>query len=175
MRERAARLKLLILDVDGVLTDGSLVYSAEGEVLKTFHVRDGLGIKLLQQQGVEVAVISGKTGGPLKRRLDDLGVRRAYLGREDKQVAYADLLREAGVRDEEVGYVGDDLIDLPVMRRVGLPMSIADGHACARDAAAYVSTLPGGRGAVREIADAILDARGERDAAYARYLTEHGG
>ncbi|MEC7520808.1 MAG: HAD-IIIA family hydrolase [Myxococcota bacterium] len=175
MRERAARLKLLILDVDGVLTDGSLVYSAEGEVLKTFHVRDGLGIKLLQQQGVEVAVISGKTGGPLKRRLDDLGVRRAYLGREDKQVAYADLLREAGVRDEEVGYVGDDLIDLPVMRRVGLPMSIADGHACARDAAAYVSTLPGGRGAVREIADAILDARGERDAAYARYLAEHGG
>lgn len=175
MRERAARLKLLILDVDGVLTDGSLVYSAEGEVLKTFHVRDGLGIKLLQQQGVEVAVISGKTGGPLKRRLDDLGVRRAYLGREDKQVAYADLLREAGVRDEEVGYVGDDLIDLPVMRRVGLPMSIADGHACARDAAAYVSTLPGGRGAVRELADAILDARGERDAAYARYLEEHGG
>ena len=106
MRERAARLKLLILDVDGVLTDGSLIYSAEGEALKIFHVRDGLGIKLLQQQGVEVAVISGKTGGPLKRRLDDLGVRRAYLGREDKQVAYADLLREAGVRDEEVGFVG---------------------------------------------------------------------
>ncbi|MEQ8459582.1 MAG: HAD-IIIA family hydrolase [Sandaracinaceae bacterium] len=175
MRERAARLKLLVLDVDGVLTDGSLVYSAEGEQLKVFHVRDGLGIKLLQQQGIEVAVISGKVGGPLKRRLDDLGVRRAYLGREDKKVAFQDLLEAVGCAEDEVGYVGDDLIDLPVMRRVGLPMSIADGHACAREAAAFVSTLPGGRGAVREIADAILDARGEREAAYARYLEEHGG
>lgn len=175
LRGVAAAIELLVLDVDGVLTDGTLYYSAEGEVLKAFHVRDGLGIKLLRHQGVEVAVISGKSGAPLERRLEVLGIERAYLARENKRSALEDLVEQIGCDPARVAHVGDDLIDLPVFERVGLPIAVADAHPAARAAAAWVTETPGGRGAVREIADALLEARGSLRAAFDAYLSTRGG
>jgi 3-deoxy-D-manno-octulosonate 8-phosphate phosphatase (KDO 8-P phosphatase) len=175
LRDVAAAVELLILDVDGVLTDGTLYYSAEGEVLKAFHVRDGLGIKLLRQRGVEVAVISGKTGEPLKRRLEVLGIEHAYLARENKIAALEHLVETVGCEPSRVAHVGDDLIDLPVFERVGLAVAVADAHPMAREAAAWVTERPGGRGAVREIADALLETRGGLRAAFDAYLSSRGG
>jgi len=172
LRDAAAAIELLILDVDGVLTDGTLYYGADGEVLKAFHVRDGLGIKLLRRQGVEVAVISGKTGEPLKRRLEVLGIERAYLACEHKRSALEHLIEQAGCEPARVAHVGDDLIDLPVFERVGLAVAVADAHPVAREAAAWVTETPGGRGAVREIADALLEARGGLRAAFDAYLED---
>ncbi|HJL14947.1 MAG TPA: HAD hydrolase family protein [Sandaracinaceae bacterium LLY-WYZ-13_1] len=171
LRETAASIELLVLDVDGVLTDGTLWYGAEGEVLKAFHVRDGLGIKLARQQGVEVAVISGKTGAPLKRRLDVLGVERAHLGCEDKGAALDALLADVGCDAARAAHVGDDLIDLPVFERVGLPIAVADAHPLAREAARWVTERAGGRGAVREVTDALVEARGDLREAFERYLS----
>ena len=173
LRERAAKVRLLILDVDGVLTDGTLYYGADGETLKAFHVRDGLGIKLLAQEHIAVAVITAKSGGPLSRRLRDLDIEHVHMGREDKRAALDDLLSTIGCGLDETAYVGDDLVDLPVMRVVGLPITVADGHAMAKAAAAWVTQRGGGRGAVREIADALLDARGRSEAAAAAYLERH--
>jgi 3-deoxy-D-manno-octulosonate 8-phosphate phosphatase (KDO 8-P phosphatase) len=175
LREVAAAVELLVLDVDGVLTDGTLYYSAEGEALKAFHVRDGLGIKLLRRSGVEVAVISGKTGEPLKRRLEVLGVEHAYLATENKRAALDDLLARVGCERSKVAHVGDDLIDLPIFEQVGLAVAVADAHPMAREAAAWVTETPGGRGAVREIADALLEARGGLRAAFDAYLSAKGG
>ncbi|MFK7991721.1 MAG: 3-deoxy-manno-octulosonate cytidylyltransferase [Sandaracinaceae bacterium] len=156
-----ASLKVVCLDVDGVLTDGLLWYGPDGETLKPFHVRDGLGIKLLMRAGVEVAVISGRTSAPLERRLDDLGVTRRYLACREKGAALTDLVAEVGCTEDQVAHVGDDFIDLPILTRVGMPIAVRDAHAAVRREARWVTERAGGRGAVREIADAIVEARGE--------------
>jgi len=165
VKERAAAVKLLVLDVDGVLTDGSLSYGPEGELTKTFHVRDGFGIRLLLQEGIEVAIISAKDSAPLRARLADLRIGRIFLGREDKLAAFAELLGQVGVDASDVAYVGDDILDLPVMRLVGLPITVCDGHPFVRAEATWVTEAAGGRGAVREVADGLLEARGRLRAA----------
>ncbi|MDH5492374.1 MAG: HAD-IIIA family hydrolase [Myxococcales bacterium] len=175
LREAARRVRALLLDVDGVLTDGRLHYGAEGEALKVFHVRDGLGIKLLAQEGVPVAVISARRSVPLERRLEELGVREALLGREQKLGALEEVLARLGLEPSEIAYVGDDLVDLPVMRRVGLAITVADGHPLVRAEAAWVTRRGGGQGAVREIADALLEARDRLEAACEAYLDAAGG
>jgi 3-deoxy-D-manno-octulosonate 8-phosphate phosphatase (KDO 8-P phosphatase) len=155
----AARVRLLVLDVDGVLTDGRLYYGARGEALKVFHVRDGLGLKLLAGAGVTVAVISGRRSGMTARRCRELGVRHLLQGVEDKLTAFQRLRDRLGMSPSLCACVGDDVPDVPLMRAVGLSFAVADAHPQARGAAHVVTRLPGGSGAVREVCDYLLEAR----------------
>lgn len=160
VRQRAASIRLLVLDVDGVLTDGSLTYGPEGESTKTFHVRDGLGIRLLGHEGIDVAVLSARKSPALLARCRDLWIPHVLAGRDDKLRALRELLEATGIAAERVAHVGDDILDLPVMRHVGLGIAVRDAHPLVLAEAAWITDLPGGRGAVREIADGLLDARG---------------
>ncbi len=163
-RERAAAVRALVLDVDGVLTDGTLWYGPDGEVMKAFSVRDGLGIRLLRAEGIAVAVISAKRSAPLLARLRDLKVEHLYLGREDKLRALDELAGALSIGREQIAYVGDDLVDLPVLEAVGLPITVADGHPRAKARAAWITEACGGRGAVREVCEGLLETRGRLDA-----------
>jgi 3-deoxy-D-manno-octulosonate 8-phosphate phosphatase (KDO 8-P phosphatase) len=152
-------VRLLVLDVDGVLTDGRLYYGARGEALKVFHVRDGLGVKLLAAAGITVAVISGRRSGMTARRCRELGVHHLLQGVEDKLGAFHQLRGRLGVHPGVCACVGDDVPDVPLMREVGLSFAVADAHSQARSAAHIVTRLPGGKGAVREVCDYLLEAR----------------
>jgi len=152
-------VRLLVLDVDGVLTDGLLYFGARGEALKVFHVRDGLGVKLLAAAGVTVAVISGRRSGMTARRCRELGVRHLLQGVEDKLAAFHHLRRRLRVPLDACACVGDDVPDVPLMREAGLSFAVADAHPQARSAAQIITRLPGGRGAVREVCDYLLEAR----------------
>jgi 3-deoxy-D-manno-octulosonate 8-phosphate phosphatase (KDO 8-P phosphatase) len=158
-RTDAARVRLLVLDVDGVLTDGRLYYGVRGEALKVFHVRDGLGVKLLMAAGVTVAVISGRKSGMTGRRCRELGIRHVAQGVQDKVAAFKRLRERLGLASGVCACVGDDLPDVPLMQEVGLAFAVADAHPQARRAAQIVTTLSGGKGAVREVCDYLLDAR----------------
>jgi len=155
---RAARLRLLILDVDGVLTDGRIWYGPEGEALKAFDVKDGHGLVLLRDH-VQLAVISGRPGKASEVRLRELGVKHLVFGQRDKLAGYA-TLAPLGIPDEEVGYMGDDVNDLPLLHRVGLSVAPADALPEVRAAVHLVTAARGGRGAVRELCDLLLRARG---------------
>lgn len=159
LRDQAAAVRLLILDVDGVLTDGRLQYGEGGELLKAFHAHDGLGLRLLRNVGVEVAIISARASAPLRRRVADLRIEHAYLGRDDKLRALGELCEATGIQPKHAAFAGDDVLDLLVMREVGLGITVADGHWRVRQEAAWVTAAAGGQGAVREIADGILDAK----------------
>jgi 3-deoxy-D-manno-octulosonate 8-phosphate phosphatase (KDO 8-P phosphatase) len=150
------RVKWLILDVDGVMTDGRLYYSADGEALKVFHVRDGHGIKSLLAAGIGVAIISGRRSAALDRRARELGIRHVQQGIDDKGAALHALLTELAVAPSECACLVDDIPDLPMMAIVGLPVAVADAHPKVLAAAHLVTHLPGGAGAVRELADRIL-------------------
>jgi 3-deoxy-D-manno-octulosonate 8-phosphate phosphatase (KDO 8-P phosphatase) len=155
---RAARIRLVLLDVDGVLTDGRIYYGPEGEALKAFDVRDGHGIVLLRDR-VDFGVISGRPGTASQRRLEELRVKHLVFGERDKLQGYA-RLAHLGVPDEEVAYMGDDVNDVPLLRKVGLAACPADARPEARAVAHLVTDAPGGRGAVRELCDLILRAKG---------------
>ncbi len=159
LSDAAARVRVLVLDVDGVLTDGRLYYGARGEALKAFHVRDGLGLKLLAAAGIKLAVISGRRSSMTGRRCRELGVGHLLQGVEDKLAAFHRLRARLGVTCDACACVGDDLADVPLMREVGLSFAVADAHPQARNAAHLVTQLPGGQGAVREVCDFLLDAR----------------
>ncbi len=159
MTDKLARVRLLAMDVDGVLTDGLLWYGPDGEIWKAFHVRDGLGIKLVQQAGVEVAVVSARSSDALLRRLQDLRVRHIHVGREDKWAALQETMRELGVAAAEAAFIGDDVLDLPVMREVGLSITVPDAHTEVLAMADWITCAAGGRGAVREVCDALIGAR----------------
>ena len=152
-------IRALILDVDGVFTDGRLWYGAEGEAIKPFHARDGQGVKLVMAEGIEVAIVSAKDSAPLRRRLDDLGVEHRVLACKDKGAAIRGLAVALNIRLAEMAYVGDDVIDLPAMEQIGLPIAVADAHPKVRAFARWVTSRPGGNGAVREVCDQILKAR----------------
>ncbi len=161
--EKAKKLKLLILDVDGVLTDGKLFFDNEGNEYKSFHARDGHGIKLLRQTGVEVAVISGRKSNSVALRMKSLGIDHIYQGHEDKRAAFNELLTKVGVTSEQVAHVGDDLLDLPIMTRVGLAIAVNDANFAVKKHADWCTTTPGGQGAVREVCDFIMQAQGHFD------------
>jgi 3-deoxy-D-manno-octulosonate 8-phosphate phosphatase (KDO 8-P phosphatase) len=167
---RAARVRLMIFDVDGILTDGSLHYGAEGELIKTFNVLDGHGIKLLQQSGVACAIISARQSTIVARRAADLGILHVRQGVHDKRLAFEKLLQETGLVAEACGFVGDDVIDLPILLRVGFAASVPGAHAEVQARVHYLTQAAGGRGAVRELCDFILRAQGNYDAAMAPYL-----
>ncbi len=156
---RAARVRLLLLDVDGVLTDGRLFYGPDGEALKVFDVRDGHGLVMLRDH-VDLGVLSGRPAGPTTSRLADLRFKHAVFARREKLPAYEELVGPLGLVDEEVAYMGDDVNDLPVLRRVGLSACPADACAEVLAEATFVAPSPGGHGAVRELCELILRAKG---------------
>jgi 3-deoxy-D-manno-octulosonate 8-phosphate phosphatase (KDO 8-P phosphatase) len=155
---RAARIRLVLLDVDGVLTDGRLYYGPEGEALKAFDVKDGHGIVLLRDHA-EFGVISGRPGKASERRLQELRVKHLVFGERDKLAGYA-RLAHLGIPDEEVAYMGDDVNDIPLLRKVGLSACPADARPEVREIVDFVARSPGGRGAVRELCDLVLRAKG---------------
>ena len=156
VRARLARVKLLVLDVDGVLTDGSLYYTERGEEIKKFHVRDGQGIKLAQQAGIEVALVSGNASAAVEQRARVLGIPYVFLGVNDKLTVLEALCARLGLSLAHVAYVGDDVNDLPTLHAVGCPCTVADAMPANRACAIYVTRLPGGQGAVREICDVLV-------------------
>lgn len=168
--QRAQRVKLMVFDVDGVLTDGGLRYGPDGERIKTFNVLDGHGIKLLQQSGVQTAIISARSSDIVARRASDLGIAFLMQGVHDKRDGFNKLLAQTGLQADDCGFMGDDVIDLPVMTRVAFAASVPNGHPEVRTRAHYVAELGGGRGAVREVCDLLLRAQGNYEAALAPYL-----
>ena len=170
VKEKARAVRLVVFDVDGVLTDGTLTYSASGEEVKHFNVKDGVGIKLLQTYGIHTAIISAKSSAPLERRAVDLGVEHFFPGTKDKWPCLTDLLDQLSVSPEEVCYVGDDVIDLKVMKRIGLPVAPADAFWMVRDHAALVCESAGGKGVAREVADIILGSRMSLEEAYIKAM-----
>lgn len=163
---KAKKIKLVIFDVDGVLTDGMLNYGPEGELFKQFNVKDGVGIKLLQQQGINVGVITAKDSRPLSQRMNDLSVQYFYPGCNDKIKAFTELKNTLMLDMEQIAYVGDDVIDLPVMEQVGLSIAVQDAHDFVKKRAHYITQATGGQGVAREVADLILDAQFELEKLY---------
>ena len=158
-QKRLSAIRLLCLDVDGVLTDGRLYYGANGEEFKAFYTQDGSALKRLQESGVQLAIISGRTSEMVKRRASELGIEHLYEGYENKIPALEDLAAKTQIPLEDMAHVGDDVPDIALFERVGLGMSVADGHPLTRASADLVASLPGGKGAVRELAELIIDAR----------------
>jgi len=157
--ERARRIRLLVLDVDGVLTDGRLYLSPAGEELKVFHVRDGSGLVAVQRAGIAVAIVSGRDSAAVTRRAAELGIRHVRQGVADKGMELDRLLAELAIDPAETACVGDDTPDLPMLRRAGLAIAVADAHPALTEAAHWTTAAPGGRGAVREVCDLLLSAR----------------
>jgi 3-deoxy-D-manno-octulosonate 8-phosphate phosphatase (KDO 8-P phosphatase) len=159
-QQRAADIRLLVLDVDGVLTDGRLYFSPQGEEMKVFHVRDGAGIVQVLRAGIAVAVISGRDSRAVERRMSELGVSWVRQGVSDKLAALREILDILGLGPQAVACVGDDTPDLPLLANARLGVAVADAHPSVRDKAHFVTRLPGGRGAVREVCDLLLAALG---------------
>lgn len=159
--ERARPIRLLILDVDGVLTDGQLYYGEDGEHFRAFHVRDGLGIKWLTTHEIGVAVISGRRSAALPARLEPLGVQPIYQGQEDKTGAFQEVMDAHGVTTRETAYMGDDVQDLPVMARAGFAATVRDAHPLVLERAHWRSGASGGHGAVRELSELLLHSQGK--------------
>lgn len=165
--KKAQIVKLVVFDVDGVLTDGSLYLTEAGEEIKAFNSKDGHGMKMLQQSGVDIAIITGRTSSIVSHRMQELGVKHVYQGKKDKLPAFNELLEKTGLTAEEVAYVGDDIVDLPVMSRAGLAITVADGHEFVKQHAHWKTRSKGGRGAAREVCELIMQAHGRLDAAFA--------
>jgi len=164
------KIKLLLLDVDGVLTDGRILYGSQGLEMKGFDVKDGHGLKLVQRAGIAVGIITGRESDIVSRRAEELGVAYLYQGAKDKLIPYVEVLETAGLKDDEVAYVGDDLVDLPILQRVGFSATVSDALEEVKARVDYVASRPGGRGAVREICDYLLRSSGRWDAVTARYF-----
>lgn len=160
LRARAARVRYLLLDVDGVLTDGTIYLDSAGREIKAFNILDGSGIRLALTAGLGVGLLSGRRSPVVTRRARELGIRDVHQGASDKAAVYERLRRRHALRDAEVAYMGDDVIDLPLFARVGLAVSVPNAHARVRAAAHWTTVSPGGRGAVRELIDLVLAARG---------------
>ena len=157
--ERARDIRLLVLDVDGVLTDGRLYFSSRGEEMKSFHVRDGAGIVRLIRAGIQVAVISGRQSRAVERRMSELGVTWVRQGIEDKMLALRELLDILGLGPQAVASMGDDLADLPIFEVARLAIAVADAHAAVKSRAHFITQAMGGQGAVREVCDLILESQ----------------
>lgn len=170
VQERAARIKLLLMDCDGVLTDGRIWLFENGEEQKGFHTRDGLGIDLLHRAGLRSGIISGRTSRAVETRARTLGMSFVVQGHENKVQAFAGVLAQAGVSNAEVAYIGDDLNDIPLMVQSGLGVAVADAALETREHAHYVTKAPGGFGAVREVIELLLKSQGRWDDLIKKYL-----
>lgn len=161
---RAKIIRLLVLDVDGVLTDGRIIYTDRGEEIKQFHVRDGHGLKLAQRGGITIALVSGRSSAAVAHRAANLGVPYLYQGVRDKVAVVAALQSDLGIAWPETAVVGDDLVDLPLLRRAGLAVAVADAAPEVKELAHWITSLPGGQGAVREVCELLLKAQGKWEA-----------
>ena len=162
--EKAALIKLVIFDVDGVLTDGSIFIGDGGEEYKAFHSRDGLGMKMLHATGVEIGIITARTARVVEHRMASLGITHVYQGRLDKLSACEEILHVLNIRFEQTAYVGDDVVDLPVMKKVGLAVAVEDAHPMAKQHAHWQTGHTGGRGAARDVCELIMRAQGTLEA-----------
>lgn len=170
IREKAADIRLIVFDVDGVLTDGSLYIGDDGQEYKAFHSKDGHGMVMLQQSGVEIAIITGRSSEVVRIRMSSLGIQRVYQGKREKLPAYEELKQITGFSDGQIAYVGDDVVDLPVMTKVGLAIAVQDAHSLTKQHAHWVTPSDGGRGAAREACELIMDAQGTLQSALQHYL-----
>lgn len=170
IQEKAASIRLIVFDVDGVLTDGSLFIGDDGQEYKAFNSKDGHGMVMLQQSGVEIAIITGRTSEVVRIRMAGLGIQRVYQGKREKLPAYEELKQLSGFSDQQIAYVGDDVVDLPVMTKVGFAIAVQDAHPLAKQHAHWVTPSGGGRGAGREVCELIMDAQGTLQAALQHYV-----
>lgn len=168
--EKARRVKLLITDIDGVMTDGRIVYSVYGDELKFFDVTDGFGISLLNRVGIKTVIITAKKSRVVKLRARDLKVAKTYAGFLDKRAPFNDILKRFKISAEEICFIGDDLIDVPILKRVGFAVSVPNGMEEVKAIAHHITTRPGGRGAVREICELILKSQDKWDEATSKYF-----
>lgn len=168
--EKARAIKVVIFDVDGVLTDGSLFIGDDGQEYKAFNSRDGHGMKMLQKTGVEIAIITGRTSEVVKHRINDLGIKTVYQGQHDKTIAFRDLLKTKQLTPAECAYVGDDVVDLPVMSQVGLAIAVQDAHPMVIKHSHWQTPSVGGRGAGRDVCEMIMEAQGSLQAELQSYL-----
>ena len=168
---KAAQIKLVVFDVDGVLTDGSLFVGDDGQEYKAFHSRDGLGMKMLRKSGVEIGIITARTSEVVKHRMENLDIQHVYQGRLDKLPALQELIAKLGLSFEQTAYVGDDVVDLPVMRQVGLAIAVQDAHPLAKQHAHWQTPHGGGRGAARDVCELIMEAQHTLDSQLESFLT----
>jgi 3-deoxy-D-manno-octulosonate 8-phosphate phosphatase (KDO 8-P phosphatase) len=168
--DRARRIRLVMFDVDGVLTDGSLFITDTGEEFKAFHSQDGHGMKMLKATGIQLAIVTGRTSRSVELRAQNLGVGILYQGVEDKLAVFEDVIASFGFDREACAFMGDDVVDLPVMSRCGLAVAVPDAPPLVKSRAHYVTRQPGGRGAVREVCEIIMHAQGTFDAQMEKYL-----
>lgn len=168
--ERARKIKLIVFDVDGVMTDGRLIIGDDGQEYKAFNSQDGLGMKLLKASGVDMAIITGRTSNIVTKRAESTGIGHFYQGVEDKLEAFLDLARKTGLSHEQCAFMGDDVVDLPPMRRCGLALTVPAAPALVKQHAHYETAREAGCGAVREVCELIMQAQGTLDAQMAQYL-----
>ena len=169
-RAVASRIRALVLDVDGVLTDGRLHVGPHGEMLKTFNVKDGLGLKLLMAAGYHVAVITARESLMVRNRMEELGIEEVMMGRRDKKLALRTMMLRLDLTPDRVAYMGDDILDLPAMNMAGFSMAPADAHPLVRKRASWTASMPGGGGAVREACDELLSATCNLESFIEEYL-----
>lgn len=172
MRARLEKIRLLLLDVDGVMTDGRIIYDDRGSETKAFDVKDGHGMKMLQRAGIRIGIITGRQSPVVDHRASELGIDLVYQGAKDKLLPFREILEKTGLPAEAVAYVGDDVIDVPVLRRVGFAATVADALDEVKPYVHYVTQRRGGRGAVREICDLLLKESGRWDSVAGRYFVE---
>jgi 3-deoxy-D-manno-octulosonate 8-phosphate phosphatase (KDO 8-P phosphatase) len=170
--ERAAQIKLVIFDVDGVLTDGSLIIGDDGQEYKAFYSRDGHGMKMLQNTGVELGIITGRTSQVVVHRMSSLGIKHVYQGQLDKVSAFEKLQTKLKLKPEQIAFVGDDVMDLPVIRRVGLAIAVQDAHMLVKKHAHWQTPSVGGRGAARDVCELIMEAQNTLETQLKKYLVE---
>jgi len=168
--EKAKQIELVIFDIDGVLTDGSLFIGDDGQEYKAFNSKDGHGLRMLMDGGVDVAIITGRQSEVVKHRAGDLGITRIYQGKREKLPAFLELLEETKLSAEQVAYVGDDVVDLPVMSKVGLAICVQNGHTFVKQHSHWVTDAAGGQGAGREVCELLLQARGKLDDMLQSYI-----
>lgn len=170
LEQRAQRIKLMVFDVDGVMTDGRLIIGDDGMEYKCFNTLDGLGMKLLKASGVDMAIITGRTSNVVTQRAASTGVSHFYQGVDDKLQAFEELLKKTGLQAEQCAFMGDDVVDLPPMRRAGLALTVPQAHDLVKQHAHYTTTLQAGQGAVREACELIMRAQGTLDSQLAQFL-----
>ncbi len=170
VREKARQIRLVIFDVDGVLTTGALFFGDDGQEYKAFHSRDGLGMTMLLRSGVEIALITGRTSDVVEHRAHNLKIRHVYQGRMEKIPAFEEICAKLQLASEQVAYVGDDVVDLPVMLRVGMPIAVGNAHPLVRQHAEWTTVAHGGQGAAREVCELLMDAQGTLEAQFAYYV-----
>ncbi len=168
--DKAKKIKVLIFDVDGVLTDGSLIVDDDGKEYKAFYSKDGLGIKMLKKTGVDIAVITARTSNVVIHRMKNLGIKHIYQGQLDKLPAFENILKELNLSAEQAAYVGDDVIDLPVLLHAGLAVTVDDAHPLVKQHAHWQTPRRGGRGAARDICELIMQAQGTLESQLQNYL-----